>query len=198
MAGPGGGPHVRIFDDTADAGARISDNATSDEFLAYDPSWTGGGFVAVANYSAAAFSYPAFPQTIADNNTLNLDMCLPPGTGIIRDLDVGLDIFHSFDGDLDVSLTHLNTGTTVVLFNDVGGSNEGFIIRLNDEAGTDIATATNPKADGPISGTFNPGGAALLSAFDGQDAGGCWRLTVVDDAGGDTGTLFNWILYFSF
>jgi FG-GAP-like repeat/Proprotein convertase P-domain len=198
IPGPGGGPQVKIFDDTGDPGALLSDNPTSDEFLAYDPAWTGGGFVAVARYTGNSYAYGGFPQTIADVSTLNTTLCLPPGIGIIRDLDISLAIFHSFDGDLDLTLTHESTGTSVILWQDVGGSNEGFFVRLNDEAGTDISTATNPKLDGAINGTFNPGGAALLSAFDGQDAGGCWRLTIVDDSGGDTGTLFNWILHFSF
>jgi subtilisin-like proprotein convertase family protein len=77
----------------------------------------------------------------------------------------------------------------------VGGTNEGFNIRLNDEAGTDIATASNPKADGSISGTFNPGGAAVLAAFDDEDASGVWQLSITDDTTSDTGTLFGWTLY---
>ena len=113
-------------------------------------------------------------------------------------MDVSLNIFHSFDGDLDVTLTHVPTSTTVALFNDVGGSNEGFIIRLNDEAGADISGATNPKADGAITGTFNPGGTAMLGAFDGQDASGEWRLSITDDSAGDTGTLFGWQLHFTY
>ena len=108
---------------------------------------------------------------------------------------MALNISHTFNGDLDVSMTHVPSGVSLVLFNDVGGTDEGFIIRLNDEAGTDIGTANNP-ADGAITGTFNPQGAALLSAFDGIDASGLWRLTVVDDngAGADIGTLFGWSL----
>ena len=43
-----------------------------------------------------------------------------------------------------------------------------------------------------ISGTFNPEDAALLSAFDNVDASGLWRLTIMDDSGGDFGTLFAW------
>jgi hypothetical protein len=100
-----------------------------------------------------------------------------PGLGRAdRGPDVAFNAFHSFDGDLDVTLTHVSTGTSLALFGDVGGTNEGFAIRLNDEAGTDIRTATNPKLDGPITGTFNPMGAAVLSIFDGQDASGLWRL----------------------
>jgi FG-GAP-like repeat/Proprotein convertase P-domain len=198
IPGPGGGPHVRVFDDNGDAGSKISDNPTDDELMAFDPAWGGGGFVAVGRFTSSAFAYPAFPVAIPDSTSVNVVMCIPPGTGVIRDLDVGLSLAHTFNGDLDVSLTHLATGATMTLFADVGGSNEGFFVRLNDEAGTDINTATNPKPDGAIAGTFNPGGAALLSIFDGADAGGCWRLTITDDAAGDVGTLWDWVLYFTF
>ena len=123
---------------------------------------------------------------------------VPAGAGIIRDLDISLDIAHSFDGDLDVTLTHVPTGITMTLFGDVGGTNEGFVIRLNDEAGTDIAMASNAKLDGAISGVFNPQGVSLLSIFDNLDASGEWRLSIVDDSSGDFGTLFNWSLHITY
>jgi subtilisin-like proprotein convertase family protein len=129
------------------------------------------------------------PASIPDTSQVNVDIAVPASAGIIRDLNVFLAIQHSFDGDLDVTLTHLATGTSVVLFQDVGGTNDGFIITLDDQASTDISGATNPAADGAITGTFNPGGAALLSAFNSEDASGLWRLTVVDDSGGDTGSV---------
>jgi len=141
---------------------------------------------------------PGFPISIPDSGTANSDILVPVSAGRIADLDVSLSIAHTFDGDLDVGLTHISTGTGVLLFNDVGGSNEGFEIRLNDEAGTDIGTATNPKPDGLISGTFNPILTNQLSIFDGQDASGLWRLTIVDDAGGDTGTLMSWALHVTY
>jgi subtilisin-like proprotein convertase family protein len=121
-----------------------------------------------------------------------------PSAGIIRDLDINLSIFHSFDGDLDVTLTHVASGTTLELFTDVGGTNEGFFIRLNDEAGIDIGSASNAKSDGAINGTFNPEDVAQLSIFDGLDASGEWRLTITDDTGGDSGILFGWELIFDF
>jgi subtilisin-like proprotein convertase family protein len=124
---------------------------------------------------------------------------VPAGAGRITDLDISLNIFHTFDGDLDVTLTHVPSGISVVLFTDVGGTDEGFLIRLDDEAGTDIGTADNPM-DGAIAGTFNPEGTALLSAFDGLDASGDWTLIVTDDnpAGGDIGTLFGWSLHVTY
>ncbi len=194
VPGPGGGPHVKIFDDTADVGALLSDNPETDSFFAYDVSNNKGLFPSFGKVNNGIFSLNSVPQTIADSSTLNTSIFVPASAGKIIDLDVAINAFHSFDGDLDVTLTHVPSGIAVILFQDVGGSNEGFFIRLNDEAGTDISGATNPKIDGAINGTFNPGGAALLGAFDTLDASGEWRLTIVDDSGGDSGTLFGWSL----
>lgn len=198
IVGPaaGSGANVRIYDDTNDPGALLSDEPLANAFNAFSKN-SGGLNLAFGKVQSAAFAFNGFPQSIPDSSTLSTSIFIPSNVGIIRDLDISLSIFHSFDGDLDVTLTHVATGFSVVLFQDVGGSNEGFIIRLNDEAGTDIGTATNPKADGAISGTFNPEAAALLSAFDGNSAGGEWRLTITDDTANDFGTLFGWTLHFT-
>ena len=198
VPGPGGGPHVRLFDDNGDPGARLSDNPTSDEFFAFDPAWGGGAFLAVGVANSAAFALNSLPIIIPDVSTVNAVICVPPGMGVIKKLEVGLGISHSFDGDLDVTMTNLSTGASLVLFHDVGGTNEGFIITLSDTAGTEIGGASNPKVDGPIVGTFKPQTPGALSIFNGQPASGCWMLTITDDSGGDTGMLFDWVLYFKF
>ena len=191
ITGPSDGPRpVQIFDDNADSGALISDNPLDDSFDAF----TGNPGVHVAFARVVppvAYDYPGQPQFITDLSTINSTLNVPASGGIIRDLDVTLNIAHTFVGDLDVTLTHVPSGVSVPLFSDIGGTDEGLIIRLNDEAGTDIGTADNPT-DGPITGSFNPEDAALLSAFDGGDASGRWRLQVVDDSGTDTGTLMGW------
>ena len=197
-AGPGGSPHVRIFDDNGDAGTLLSDNPTDDEFFAFDPAWSGGVFVAVGIFRRAAFTFVANPTNIPDNGTVAFYMCLPPGAGIVRDLDVGLGISHSFNADLDVALSHVSTGTGLSLFTDIGNDDDGLLIRLSDEAGVDIAAAPDSPSDAAVVGTFRPEAPAALSAFDGEDASGCWRLTVIDDAAADTGVLFDWTLYIAF
>ena len=196
--GPGGGPHIRVLDDNGDAGSFITDNPVDDEFFAYDPAWSGGVFVAVGAFGGQAVAYGGQPTAIPDSSTTTLFVCVPPGAGIIRDLDVSLGIAHTFDGDLDVTLTHLASGVSVPLFTDVGGTSAGLIIRLNDESGTDIGLAPIDPNGGAIFGTFRPETPALLSAFDGLDASGCWALTITDDTAADTGTLFEWILNFTF
>src|SRR4029078_9069339 len=98
-----------------------------------------------------SYVHQGFPQTIADVATLTSEFWVPASAGKIRDLDFMVNLMHSFDGDLDVTLTHVSTGTSVVLWQDVGGSNEGFDIRLNDEAGPDLKLVANPKPDVKIS-----------------------------------------------
>jgi subtilisin-like proprotein convertase family protein len=195
--GAGRGNTIRIFDDSVDMGAFLSDDAPL-SFKAFSDTFTGGINIAFGKVRSETYTMSGFPQSIPDNNTLQNAIIVPADAGVIRDVDISLNIFHSFDDDLDVTLVHVPTGMAVVLFTDVGGTNEGFFIRLNDEAGTDISTASNAKLDGAISGQFNPEGAALLSVFDSVDASGEWRLIITDDVGGDSGTLFSWSLHISY
>jgi subtilisin-like proprotein convertase family protein len=137
------------------------------------------------------------PIAIPDNNPAGVtsDIVLPPGVGNVVDVNPGLVITHTFNADLDVSLTH--GATTVSLFTDVNGGGDGMgtassPLLLDDEASTAIETAAVPAPGTPLTGTFRPETPASLSAFDGMDASGTWTLKVVDDSAGDLGTLESW------
>jgi subtilisin-like proprotein convertase family protein len=186
-------PVVKVFDDDGDGDTLLSNNPQDDEFVAFDVKTRKGLFVAGARPAPVRYASASTPGFIVDQATLVSSVFLPPSADVVRDLDVFLSIAHTFNGDLDVTLTHVPTGTAVALFSDVGGTDEGMMVILNDEAGTDIGTANSPT-DGTVSGQFNPEGAELLSAFDGIDASGEWRLTIVDDNVNDTGTLMMWEL----
>lgn len=184
---------VKLWDDDGDVGAFVSDNPRDDELTGMPTNVTAGAFVAFARVLRGTFPYEGFPEEIPDAGARQSVIRVPRSAGIIRELNVFMAISHSFDGDLDVTLTHVPSGTSVILFTDVGGSADGFMIVLDDSAGSDIGTATHP-ASGPIAGRFDPEDPAVLSVFDGLDASGRWELLVVDDAGGDQGTLFGWTL----
>lgn len=196
IPGPGRAPHLVIHDDTSDPGVFLSDNAPTQDFL----TGTGpnGAFIAFGKVRTETVASTGFPKVIPDADTMTSTIHVAASAGIIHDLDISLSIFHSFDSDLDVTLTHVPSGKSVTLFHDVGGSNEGFFIYLNDDAGTDIGTASNPKLDGAIEGVFNPQDTALLSIFNGLDASGEWQLSITDDLANDFGTLFGWELHFGF
>jgi cysteine-rich repeat protein len=74
-----------------------------------------------------------------------------------------------------------------------GGGNDDLYAgtTFDDQAGTPVSDTTLPTS-GTAFGAVVPEGA--LSAFMGEDPNGTWTLTVVDDAGGNTGTLNGWTL----
>lgn len=90
------------------------------------------------------------------------------------------ELVHTYDGDVTFALRS-PSGTEVVLSAAHGGSGDNFINTVfNDSATTPIANGT-----APFTGTFNPD--SPLSALNGQDPFGWWRLRVYDGAAGDTG-----------
>jgi subtilisin-like proprotein convertase family protein len=131
------------------------------------------------------------------------------GSGTITDLNVGLVITHTWVGDLVVTLTHVDTGTVVTMIDrpgttnlpppgstvgDFGCSGNNIDATLDDEASVlveDQCRSTYPT----IFGSVRPNHP--LSAFDGEDMGGTWRLKVTDGATLDNGFLEEWSLHFS-
>ncbi len=117
--------------------------------------------------------------------------------GVIVDLNVSLDITHSYIGDLSVSLAHVDTATAVTLLDrpgvpasTFGCSADNISVQLDDSA---ASPAESQCATGPaLGGIHSP--TSLLSAFNGENIAGTWRLTVSDAVSADIGTLDNWCL----
>lgn len=120
-----------------------------------------------------------FGQTVA-TLVVNQDIA-------IGDLDVQLDITHTFDNDLRVALLAPD-GTKVYLSNRRGGRGDHFTGTIfDDEATTGIASGT-----APFTGRFRP--ETSLSVFDGKNARGTWKIVIDDYALLDTGKLNAWSL----
>ncbi len=135
---------------------------------------------------------------IPDNNPTGISNDLSGVPGLLLDLDVSVDIPHTWVGDLIVSLTHVGQGAARVLIDRPGmppsasGCSANDIdVTLDDEgtAPVEDACSTTPPA---VGGRLTPNNT--LSTFDGQDFSGTWRLTVSDLAGADLGTLDRWCL----
>ncbi|MFO0879712.1 MAG: S8 family serine peptidase [Gemmataceae bacterium] len=106
---------------------------------------------------------------------------------VITDLNVRVNITHTYTSDLRIYLQGPD-GTTIDLVRYRGGSGDNFTDTvLDDEASQSIANGV-----APYTGSFRPEQA--LSAFDGRNALGTWRLYVQDRARGDTGQLVSWEL----
>ncbi|MGI9237761.1 MAG: proprotein convertase P-domain-containing protein [Woeseiaceae bacterium] len=148
--------------------------------------------------------------------TTNFDICRAPGiaipdgipsgasdtlvvtdTGALPDLNVSLQVTHTYVGDLIFSLEHIDTGTSVVLMDRPGYTGVGFgCSRDNIDATFDDASTIpveNECALAPaIGGVLQP--QQLLTAFIGEDISGEWRLNFSDNFGADPGTVDRWCL----
>jgi subtilisin-like proprotein convertase family protein len=126
------------------------------------------------------------PQAINDNTTIESVISVTDNK-VVLDVIVGVDITHTYDGDLRLSLI-TPTGTTITLSDRRGGGGGNFADTVFD----DDATTPISSGSAPFSGSFIPD--SPLSDAAGIDAAGDWTLRVEDLAGGDQGSLNDWTL----
>jgi subtilisin-like proprotein convertase family protein len=152
-------------------------------------------YVIFVNDNAPAQQYPAALQVSG-------------ASGVVSKVRVTLNgIVHSCLNDLDVLLVAPN-GQSLVLMSDVGGCSppNAAYLTFDDFAPTSLTSGSPPA--GSLQGTPvsyrpsnegsgdafpapapPPSGATALSAFQGIDPNGEWKLYVVDDKPGDTGQI---------
>ena len=153
-------------------------------------------------------TYPSTdtPLPITDNNPTGITstIVVPAGAPVVADLDVNLDITHTWVGDFVITLTkggavatladRPGTATTppglgcgannmVVVVDDTGGAGS------LETACTGVATGAEAYTSG---GRYAPN--SPLSVFNGSSAAGTYTLFISDNAGQDTGTLNAWAL----
>lgn len=187
--------------------------------------------VALALGAAVAFAAPAQAGLIkqfefkfdppvripdSDKEGVRIELELPnlPGQ-FITDLNVGLVIEHTWQGDISVFIEHKETGRGGFLLDRPGHTqwggtsplgydaddfgfhdpirNENLPLVLDDEADTSINLYAGPDS-GLGTGIDNVGADGtpyvptdLLSIFDGETIGGTWSLTFIDHASSDLG-----------
>jgi len=108
---------------------------------------------------------------------------------IVSDVNVTINITHTWDRDIAVSIISPN-GTEVLLVSNEGpGGAPGFVNTVFDQ---DAATPIVGSTATPFTGSFIP--EEDLSIINGEASLGDWTLKVVDLFDGDTGTLDNWSL----
>ena len=143
------------------------------------------------------------PLVIPDNTAAGISDTITIGaSGTIADLNVCVDIPHTWVGDVKVTLTHMSTGTMIDLIDRPGDipnppsgcSGDDIEATLNDEAASDVESECGGGTP-TIQGGFTPNQG--LTAFDGEDINGDWKLTVTDNAGGFlVGALKGWNLIY--
>jgi subtilisin-like proprotein convertase family protein len=142
------------------------------------------GIISCNNYFSTDIPV-TIPTTVATvTSTLNI----PSGTSI-SDLNVNLDITHTWINDLTATLTS-PSGTVVTLFASQCDPNSSVndVIATFDDSGSAIVCGNSPG----ISGVVLP--AQALSTFNGENATGIWTLTVADAFNADGGSINAWSL----
>jgi len=106
----------------------------------------------------------------------------------IVDVNVTIDITHTWTADLDITLTS-PSGTVVKLTSDNGASGDNYLGTIFDQESTNgLITDGTP----PFTGDFVPEGD--LSSIYGEMSGGDWILTIIDNSNQDGGTFNSFIL----
>jgi subtilisin-like proprotein convertase family protein len=119
---------------------------------------------------------------------------VPATSRRVQDVNVVVDITHTFNSDLEVSLVHVPSNTSAELWTDIGGASDGMRVVIDDDAAISISGAIFAS---PITGWYQPEEPGALDVFRGINPTGDWELRVGDDAGGDSGMLNAWVLQLS-
>ncbi len=136
------------------------------------------------------------PKAIPDNgsttSTLNFTV-----NGTITDANLDVNITHTWNDDIDLSLTSPSVAAQILL-NDCGGSGDNVVATIDQDAAA-LSTCPTTTISGSIQPTSGAGAtpvaaAGSLNAFDTTASGGVWTLTVADDSSICTGTLNSWSL----
>ena len=131
---------------------------------------------------------PNAPFPIVDFTTTVSGLTVERSVNII-DLDVAIDITHTFVGELQGTL--FSPGIipiSVLLFSFVGGVGDNFTDAIFDDEANRSITAGTP----PYAGRFQP--FEPLAVLEDTDALGTWRLEIHDFAAADVGSLNRWAL----
>lgn len=130
---------------------------------------------------------------IPDNNAGGafVDLVLP-NSGALASVVASTTITHTWPGDLSLRLTRVASNTTVNLGSRLGGTGcsiDNVDASFSDQGGVPIACKATPPG---ITGVLTPENP--LSAFAGLDLNSTWRLTAIDGAGADLGSITGFCL----
>jgi subtilisin-like proprotein convertase family protein len=107
-----------------------------------------------------------------------------PVTGTISDVNVGLNVTHTYPQDLIIALNHPDA-TQDVLWGRACAGNDNFNVTLNDGAAAFTCVAN-------MSGTFAP--SSPLAVFNSKPSNGVWTLLAADYYNDDSGSINSWSL----
>ena len=110
-----------------------------------------------------------------------------PDNKVIADINVTVNLFHTYDGDLQIKLVGPDN-TEVILSDENGGSGSNYTDTVFD----DDASVNISSGSAPFTGSFIPDGD--LNDFNGLSSAGDWKLVITDKYNGDGGALLDWTI----
>ncbi|NUY80346.1 T9SS type A sorting domain-containing protein [Flavobacterium sp. MAH-1] len=116
--------------------------------------------------------------------TVSNTIVVPALTGTISDVNVGLNVTHTYPNDLVLGVTHPDA-TQSLVWNRACAGNNNFNVTLSDGGATFTCVAN-------MTGTFAP--SSPLSVFNGKTQGGTWTLSAADFWNEDIGNVNSWFL----
>ncbi|MBX3358035.1 MAG: S8 family serine peptidase [Phycisphaeraceae bacterium] len=169
----------------------------------YQPSAAGSGplgqstgtynlTVGVTPAQSDTATYPSIGGaiTLPTQGEINATIFVPD-IRLVQDLNVRINIAHSYVGDLQIRLISPSGRVIPLVINRGGPSALGFVNTVfDDNAGTSIV-----NAGAPWTGSFRPEGT--LADVNNQSAAGMWTLRISDTRPLNNGTLLNWALLFT-
>ncbi|WP_052823379.1 zinc-dependent metalloprotease [Neotamlana sedimentorum] len=183
---PNNGSYTLTVPNTPSPYCRIMIEPTNNNFFAINTE----DFAIDYNVNTNCTTYNSSPNlnlTITDNtDSFSQSSSIFIGdTGVIEDLNIGIDISHAFIGDLVIALTSPD-GTTKLLksFDDCFSEDDMLMVFDDNAQPLDCSDAASNRSYESI--------RSLLSSFNGENLSGNWTLSLGDFGNGDVGTLNSW------
>jgi subtilisin-like proprotein convertase family protein len=156
---------------------------------------------AVSIHAAVTVPSTDVPKTIDDQRKVTSTLNWPV-SGTVTDANLLLNIRHTWDGDVGISLSRPE-GAAVTLWNHTGGNCGGSGDNFTNTIINDQGATPDCTNGAPYTGNFKgaPGGVVnpnVMLNFIGGHSAGTWTLILSDDSLGDTGTLLGWSLTLDF
>lgn len=142
--------------------------------------------------TCSTFQSTDIPKPVPDANTAGVVSSINvPSNFLISDVNVSLDLSHSWLWDLQIYLKAPN-GTEILIYDRTCGSSGQQRQNINATFDDEASAAVCANAIPAIFGITKP--TNLLSGFSGLSSLGNWQLKVIDNSHGDVGTINNWSL----
>jgi subtilisin-like proprotein convertase family protein len=175
----------RVFHDLDADGSTATDPGLSGQLVYLDSNNNGQ-----LDATTTSFDSTAASQVIADQSMLQSTILVEDQQGPLTDVNVRIDVRHSWNADLVVYLVSPQ-GTRVELISDIGNGQTDF----RDTVFDDQARSPVHRGSSPYQGSYRP--TESLGQLAGESAAGEWTLEVHDRFERDEGRLESWSLELS-